>query len=158
MDEKEATYRLRKGEDPLELSIEKWQNMRRQLEWQKEAGVPEDEIVARIKWMDDIGPLCLTYLSRSCRKFLRKCPVYKATGLRNCRGTPYREFIEAVEKTNVECVLETIIKEIGFLESLRRKNNKIDATEKINAECVDKSKKEDLTVRDLMHELKKKRR
>ena len=87
--------RLAEGEDPLELSIQKWV-----------------DIVNGIE--DDHGgfdcALCKAYPDVGCTG----CPVQKETGYSNCRGTPYTRYV--IERTR-----ENAQRELNFLISLRPK-------------------------------------
>jgi len=75
MNKEEITHRLKAGEDPVELSIELWEEI--------------------VKTSVDAHPgsfhcaLCLTYLSKNCKG----CPSYIRTGVTLCRATPYIDYI-----------------------------------------------------------------
>ena len=98
--------RLAKGEDALELSIEKWENV--------EKGGSSVER----GWQN-----CAL-----CEEFLRNedacggCVVAEKTGQIHCRATPYQEYLKAVDSGASEKELVVIArKEIEFLKSLRKK-------------------------------------
>lgn len=101
MDKKEMSARLKKGEDPLELAIEKWQDI---VEGKgKEEG-----------WQN--CALCARYGNSVCQG----CPV-SATGHMVCERTPYTEYTKAVEqKASKEILLKIARKEVEFLKSLRQ--------------------------------------
>lgn len=95
MDRVEMLKRLGKGEDPLELSIEKWQD------------------IADGKG-ENLGAyncaLCEVYLYKGCRG----CFVYEKTKLESCVGTPYYDVSPFLTKKEA-------LKELEFLKSLRKK-------------------------------------
>lgn len=98
--------RLEAGEDPLELSIEKWLD------------IAAGENV-------NVGPancaLCHLYLSNHCEK----CPVFIHTKQRFCQGTPYFDAYEHKIKHFDTCMTDPkfhrlALKEAKFLLSLRQ--------------------------------------
>lgn len=95
MDRTEMLKRLRKGEDPLELSIEKWQD------------------IVDVKG-ENLGAyncaLCELYLSRGCNG----CVIYEKTKCSGCLGTPYEKCIHYSS-------LKDVLEELEFLKSLRKK-------------------------------------
>ncbi len=94
MDRTEMLKRLGKGEDPLELSIEKWQD------------------IVDGKGENNGGvncALCELHLFLDCKG----CPIFLKTGLTSCGGTPYTWFIHPSK--------EAAIAELEFLKSLRKK-------------------------------------
>ena len=100
MNRKEMIERLEKGEDALELSIEKWQDI--------VDGKGEDEGTANCA-------LCYLYASELCED----CPVSEKTeGYIDCIGTPYDDYSE-VRNAPEQIRKQQAIKELEFLKSLR---------------------------------------
>jgi len=98
MDREEMLKRLKKGEDPLELSIEKWQD------------------IVDGKGGDD-GPkncaLCEVYV------WCHGCPVSEKTGSSSCDDTPYNQYSHASHGTPKEHLKTLAKKEVKFLKSLK---------------------------------------
>jgi hypothetical protein len=120
MDRKELKKRLENGEDPLELSIEKWEDI-----------VEKNNGQNPMYWNN--CALCLTFWNADCTG----CPVRERTGHDCCEGTPF----EALEAHLSECRacerikngdglklckdgMEVAKKELEFLKSLRSINDK----------------------------------
>jgi len=104
MDRKEMLKRLEKGEDPLELSIEKWQDIVDGKDKGKEHGLRN-------------CALCEKYCDTACKG----CPISAKTSRRLCYETPYMEFSEAISENQPQKVLKRIAKkEVKFLKSLRK--------------------------------------
>jgi len=104
MNRTEMLERLERGEDPLELSIQKWEDIVN--------GVGEDE--GRYNCA-----LCYVYYDKDCKG----CPVKERTGHDSCDGTPYRAWGRCrrehlMEKGN-PC-REIALQELDFLKSLRK--------------------------------------
>ena len=105
MDRTEMLERLSNGEDPLEVSIKKWEDMR--------------DHDAR-----DYGhlncALCETYGRRSS---INSCPVSKCTGRFSCYDTPIDDIPGVMKIVNPEEYEKArhwlIVREIAFLKSLR---------------------------------------
>ena len=97
MDSKEMRRRVGAGEDPLEVSIRKFQDIA------EGTGTNEGS---------DNCALCYMYRWSDCAL----CPVYKAIGISHCRETPYEDYVKA--KTDEERY-EAAKREVAFLESLR---------------------------------------
>ena len=100
MDRKEMLARLEKGEDPLELAIQKWQD------------------IVEGKGIDHGGVNCaLCKVHEDCED----CPVFEKTKEWNCLKTPYIDYRTAVEADKSERILKAIAKrEVAFLKSLRK--------------------------------------
>ena len=98
MNHDEMIKRLGKGEDPLELAIQKWQDI-----------------------VDgkgtDIGhlncALCETY-GATCSS----CPINKEKG--GCGNTPYNDYCHADDKQDTKGALKHAKRELKFLKSLRK--------------------------------------
>ena len=104
--------RLKAGEDPLDLSIEKWRNVVKHLykitrfeeyDWEVEMGACN-------------CALCFVYARYKCNG----CPIKKATGYGSCDKTPYESFREARMDKNLEGMRKAAIAELKFLKSLKK--------------------------------------
>lgn len=104
MDANEVVKRLKKGEDPLELAVEKWQRI--------VDGTGENFGIANCA-------LCHIYAINKCRG----CPVYEATREPYCAFTPYDDYsLEQCEDfPDPQKLKEHAIRELEFLKSLRKK-------------------------------------
>lgn len=104
MEREDMLRRLENGEDPLELSIEKWQDI--------VDGKGEDEENSNCalceKYQTNIPPIY--YLQEACKG----CPVFQKTKKRFCRDTLYH-YYQYSKST------EDAIEELNFLKSLRKK-------------------------------------
>ena len=98
MNRTEMLRRLKAGEDPLELSIEKWQD------------------IVDGKGRNNGSENCALCQMFSCRV----CPIKKKTGFA-CSGTPYFHFGHSHTKLDR---LHWAKKELEFLKSLRKKEEK----------------------------------
>lgn len=99
MTPEEMRRRLEAGEDPLDLSIQKWQDI--------VDGKGEEQ-----GWKN--CALCQVY---SCEG----CPIAEA-GYVFCHGTPYETYCDARDRGATEAELKEIAKrEIDFLKSLKRR-------------------------------------
>jgi len=117
MTRKEMIKRLLKGEDPLDLSIEKWADLVEHLN--KITNLKEyDERLEKGQYN---CALCELYLKNKCVK----CPVKIATGFTECRKTPYHRFWCAWEIKDLEGMREAAMAELEFLKSLKKKFPKI---------------------------------
>ena len=95
MNREEMLKRLRKGEDPLDLSIQKWRD------------------IVDGKGVDDGMKNCAL-----CEKFNKfegcyGCPVAEKTGQCFCEGTPYERIGYPISK-------RLALAELRFLESLKK--------------------------------------
>ena len=101
MKRKEMLARLKKGEDPLELAIQKWKDI--------VEGKGKD-------LQDDNCALCETCGNCS------ECLVYEETGKTDCEGTPYILYSDAeVEEASKKNLRALAIAELEFLKALRKK-------------------------------------
>lgn len=117
MTREEMIKRLLKGEDPLDLSIEKWADLVEHLN--KITNLKEYN--ERLERGEYNCALCELYLDNTCAK----CPVKIATGFAECRKTPYRHFWCAWISEDLEEMREAAIAELEFLKSLKKKFPKI---------------------------------
>ena len=106
MDRKEMLERLEKGEDALELSIKKW----------------EDVVQGKGRGLGASNcALCQIYLVERTTDFCKGCPVCEKTSYTNCVKTPYTEYELAYEqKRPDEELIEIAKRELEFLKSLRK--------------------------------------
>ena len=100
MDRKEMLARLKKGEDPLELSIEKWKDI--------VEGKGED--VATLN-------CALCEVHKDCKT----CPIFEKSNEHDCHNTPYVTYQMAIATNKNEKVVKARAKkELEFLKSLRK--------------------------------------
>ena len=117
MTRKEMIERLMKGEDPLDLGIEKWRDIVEHLE--KISSFEEyDERFEKGQYN---CALCELYLKNKCIE----CPVKITTGRKECRNTPYHRFWCAWGIRDLEGMREAAIAKLEFLKSLKKKFPKI---------------------------------
>lgn len=97
--------KLEAGEDPLELAIQKWQDI-----------------------VDDKGENQGTANCALCQKYFTAehvncggCPVFAKTGVEGCADTPYEELEEMSEEAYYNPPKKIAIAELEFLKSLRKK-------------------------------------
>ena len=116
MKEEEMKARLARGDDPLELSILKWQDVAYH---GGEDGGMANCALCKVHY-DEEG---------SCSD---KCPVRKNTGVCGCNKTPYEEWDYHQDKEHIgeldrtvhcEKCKEIAIRELEFLKSLREKDD-----------------------------------
>lgn len=100
MNREEMLARLKKGEDPLELSIEKWEDV-------VDKGLDADQ-----GWEN--CALCEKYFPSGCSDPCKGCPIFEKTGKHFCDGTPY-------EKYQITADEDIAKEEVEFLKSLRKK-------------------------------------
>ena len=111
MTREEMLKRLKAGEDPLDLSIEKWRDVVKHL----------NRITEFVEFNQEIEmeasncALCFVYARYKCNG----CPVKKATGYGSCNKTPYESFRIARINQNLEGMRKAAIAELKFLESLK---------------------------------------
>ena len=97
--------RLKKGEDPLEVSIAKWED------------------IAKGKDLDEFGGdnCSLCYVNQRADG-CKGCPVFEKTGKVECDDTPFREYEDAwYHKANKRTLRAIAKREVEFLKSLRKK-------------------------------------
>lgn len=101
MNREEMMRRLKAGEDPLEVSIAKWQEI------VKNNGKKPDGT-------NDVATcaLCETYPESDCNG----CPVAKKAGEHCCMNTPYEKWVFADDNNKLQAAKE----ELAFLISLRK--------------------------------------
>ena len=103
MDREEMLIRLKKGEEPLEIAIQKWQDI------VDGTGSNEDSYNCA---------LCEVHLElEGCQA----CPVGEKTGLDGCDGSPYTDYSTAcVKRANPQKLTKLAKEELEFLKSLRK--------------------------------------
>jgi len=99
LDRSEMLRRLQAGEDALEISIQKWQDI------VDEKGIDEQA---------DNCALCEQEHGGVCGG----CPVKQKTGKTDCRNSPYTKYCFAIKEFGK---LRWAKKELEFLKSLRKK-------------------------------------
>lgn len=109
MKREEMLRRLERGDDPLDLSIQKWQDIVDCL--QKIRSVREfDEDLER---GGDNCALCETF--PDCTG----CPVYEKTGCTDCAKTEYYRFRLAWRRADLWTMRDAAEKELNFLRNLQ---------------------------------------
>jgi len=104
MEREEMLERIEKGEDLLEISIQKWQDI--------VDGVGEENGTHNCA-------LCQAYWMSS-NDICTECPVFMQTGFRFCGGTPYDDYTEAEsENADSGALRELAREELAYLQSLR---------------------------------------
>jgi len=68
----EARARLRKGEKPIDLSIEKFERILRPKNWDK---IEKGEVNWRKLIYKDTCGLCITYYDKACKNPCGRCPL-----------------------------------------------------------------------------------
>ncbi len=115
MTPKKMIQRLMKGEDPLDLSIEKWRDIVEHLN-----GITEFvEFNQEVEMGVCNCALCIVYARYKCDG----CPVKKATGYGSCDKTPYENFRQARMNQNLEGMRKAAIAELKFLKSLKKQKD-----------------------------------
>jgi len=104
--------RLKAGEDPLDLSIEKWKDIVNHL---NEIQCVED-FNKELEEGEENCALCEVYGAKDCKD----CPVYQRTGKEGCLGTPYSEFKWACIKGMLKDMQRFARWELEFLISLKK--------------------------------------
>ena len=115
MKREKMLWMLRRAKkDPLDLSIEKWEDIVKHLKSIHRASDFDEELEAH----GDNCALCEVH--ESCHS----CPVYKRTGRENCSGTPYWEFRVAWRRYDLKAMRIAAERELEFLISLKKELNK----------------------------------
>ena len=109
----EMIRRLEAGEDPLDLSIEKWEDIVKHLNKIHNFSDYNEMLEAGILNC----ALCERFFCFRCED----CPIETATGQPYCYGTPYVLFRKAQENRNLEAMRKEAIAELEFLKSLKQK-------------------------------------
>jgi len=113
LDRKEMLKRLYdKGEDPLELSIEKWEDIYNAIKRLRKY-IPNT--IGKLEDGVHNCALCEIAFHSDCKG----CPIARATNSRRCIGTPYWLFQTALHKGDLHKLKQTARTEIEFLKSLR---------------------------------------
>jgi len=104
--------RLKKGEDPLELSIEKWQDIvdgKGRNFGDKNCALCEVDFIAEETNDEDYLHQCQT------------CIIFKKTGQEGCNETPYTNYSNAKKANENPKILKELAKEeLEFLKLLRK--------------------------------------
>jgi len=112
MNREEMLKRLRAGEDPLDLSIEKWEDVVDHLNKIQ----TKEEFDSRLEEGHKNCALCEVYNIDGCLG----CPVRRVTGAEGCLFTPWTDWVVAKEAGSLQDMREVAIKELLFLRSLKR--------------------------------------
>jgi len=112
MTREEMLKRLKTGEDPLDLSIEKWERVVKHLS----GSTRFKEYDRKVEMEASNCALCFVYARYKCNG----CPVKKATGYGCCNKTPYESFREARRDQNLKGMRKAAVAELEFLKSLKK--------------------------------------
>jgi len=113
LDRREMLKRLYgKGEDPLELSIRKWEDIYDAI---KRCRKYIPETIGKLEDGIHNCALCEIAFDSGCGS----CPVAQSTKSRSCIGTPYWAFTNALRKSDLYGLKRAARAEIEFLKSLR---------------------------------------
>jgi len=115
MTRKEMLEKLKTGEDPLDLSIEKWRDIVEHLN--KISNF--EEFDKEIEMGAHNCALCEAYFDGSCIK----CPVKILTGEAECQGTPFKKFNKAYIAEDLEGMRKAARAELEFLKSLKEQKD-----------------------------------
>lgn len=111
--------RLKRGEDPLNLSIKKWEGVVKKFE----GGAHLHDLFLGCNHC----PLCLGPGKYDDVKrdipLCRRCPIGKITKQDLCDGTPYQEF-ESAEADDSEALAKVARQELRFLRAIKRGKGK----------------------------------
>ena len=107
----EMLVRLAKGEDSLELAIEKWEDLVKHLD--SIGGY--DDYDNNLESGNDNCALCETH-SHCCG-----CPVAQNSGYTNCFQTPFYDYEDAAEVGDLDAMRDAAKRELEFLKGLRKK-------------------------------------
>jgi len=112
LNRKEMLKRLYdKGEDPLELSIEKWEDIYNAI---KRLRKYTPGVIGKLEDGANNCALC-EVLNSECEY----CPIAQTTNSKSCLGTPYWLFNEALFEGDLRKLKQAARAEIEFLKSLR---------------------------------------
>jgi len=111
VNQNEMIKRLRAGENPIDVSIRKWEDGKRYAERSNANFMIIESMLTR----PGNCALCFRYYDLDCEG----CPVYKRTGYTECSDTPYVNVCRAIRDRNKIILLEAIDDEIEFLKSLK---------------------------------------
>jgi len=133
MTAQEMQRRLDSGEDPLDISIRKWRNVKAEVLKAKRQGRRPV-----LKVLGDTCALCATFYDSGIDAPLCEgCPINRKTGKSSCQGTPWEAVLGAYNRLRCYSVwdaadhfilqgmasLETAVdREIDFLYSLKGGN------------------------------------
>jgi len=113
LDRKEMLKRLYgKGEDPLELSIRKWEHIYDAIKRLRKY-IPNT--IGKLEDGAHNCALCEIAFDSDCEV----CPIAQTTNSKRCIGTPYWSFETALRKGDLRKLKQAARAEIDFLKSLR---------------------------------------
>lgn len=114
MTKHDVEQRLTNGEDPLDLSIEKWEDI---------CETNDVDTAIALDNSSDNCALCHVYLQYPDENDPTNCvgcPVYERTKQQYCDGTPYKSWVEIKWiPVNPKAVKATALAELEFLRSLK---------------------------------------
>ena len=114
MTREEMLKRLKAGEDPLDLSIEKWKDIVEHLNQISKI----EEYNKELQQGANNCALCEVY-----GYSYEHCPVYIATKGMSCRNTPYPEFVSAEYHGLLNKMKIKAKEELEFLKSLKKQKD-----------------------------------
>ena len=112
MNREEMSRRLKAGEDPLDLSIEKWKDIVNHLHEIQS----KEEFDDRLEEGHKNCALCQVYSANGCLN----CPIRRVTGAESCLFTPWTDWVVAKEAGSLQDMRKAAVKELVFLRGLRR--------------------------------------
>tara|TARA_B100000949_G_scaffold109970_1_gene97407 strand:- start:447 stop:824 length:378 start_codon:yes stop_codon:yes gene_type:complete len=125
MTKEETIEQIRNGVDPIEVSINKWHDIRNFLLQCPGPKLDEEEIniVMELEQGKDNCGLCTIYFKiadHSHRRDCPDCPISQKIGYGRCISTPYQFFTENLYRgrSSVKTLLINANNEIELLESL----------------------------------------
>jgi len=111
MNREEMLRRLRAGEDPLDLSIEKWKDIVVYLQKIQSAKEFDESLEEGMRNC----ALCETF--RDCKG----CPIFEETGTSDCKNTSYYDFQAAWDKNDLVGMLSAAKRMLELLEKIKMK-------------------------------------
>lgn len=112
--------RLGMGENPIDVSIQKWEDGKRYVE----SDTFDFKVVSHMLKRADNCALCFIYHDDCWYGMCYECPIYKRTGIRLCQNTPYMDVIVAIHSQDRSGLIKAINEEIEFLKSLKKEDDK----------------------------------
>jgi len=114
MNREEMLKRLKAGEDPFDLSIEKWKDIVDCLE--KIHSVKEFD--SELEQSEEKCPLCIAF-PEDCGG----CPICEETGVPDCLNTPYYDFRNAKREGDLPAMLNAANQMLVLLKLLNKLRN-----------------------------------
>jgi len=120
MDRHEMIKRLGMGENPIDVSIQKWEDGKRYVE----SDTFDFKVVSQMLKGGDNCALCFRYVDDYWYNICSECPIYKRTGMTLCQNTPYISVVDAIHSQDKSGLIKAIDDEIEFLKSLKKEDDK----------------------------------